>query len=1527
MKYFLLIPTVSFDLVLRRHLTIFELHISKFYFWTGLIIVFLYFITPISTLNAGEDNLRIETITVENGLHQNLVDGGIIQDSLGFIWIGSWGLQRHDGFSFIPYYHNPADDSSLRSNFVFGLFSDRQNNLWISTTGGLQRYQYQTDNFKNYYFVNEKQDTIPYDVYSLNNDSFGSLYAAINFAPDSLYINNDYILDEDYMPTGIYHFNWLKSEFTSLEFVNKTLSTFSTKNILNDENQDGIYETILYFPAQYYNETLEYKFVIVRNDKTIEWETYPNPDAGDYGNRHLKLDHDFLDLPVVAFNVNVIETNIKYSSETDRKKSIKVHFRVNLKNMNNPLKKGDIVELRGSLYPLHWEPRIGINKIYDMAFDKNDMLWVAVRENGVFLFDLLNNSYKHFFPSATKPNTISHRAVNDIFVDRDGDIWLSTYYGLNKYNPENNSFIRYLNNPLFSNSLLNNNVLKVVENQKGELWISYISDNSGISKFNKRSEEFTHYTEVFKNSRSLFIDSSDVIWLGSENRGINKIIRDPEKFNAHTIFKDEKNLLSDYTIFSLFEDSKENTWFSVYPKGLFKYNRKSKQYMFYEAGINNPDGPSSGWIRNFYEDKYKYIWFCAYNALNRFEPKTNKFEQYQTNLSYPYPFPYENLSGMSVIDEIFWIITPERGDLVRFDPTSGNIKNFHLGEQMNDITSDLNGVLWIITKSGVHKFDPDKGKFKSIHKFETKTPSFYRLNIITGASSVWYTCINGLMSYDPETGIKKLISEKDGLLSNTITAIEIDNHSNLWLSSKFGLTKYNPLKKTFKHYFKEDGFNTNDFNFWSHFKNKKSEIYFGSSDGFIVFHPDSIKDSDNIPPVVLTEIKIYNKTINMAKDPQFKRSIFTAEKISLNHDQNDISLTFSALDYTLPARNRYTFILENYDDHWRAPGKDRTAVYTNLDPGEYIFKVKGTNFDGVWNEEPKTLKITILPPWWKTWWSYSFYVLFFVGLIYSLRKYELNRQQLKHNFEFEHMEAEKLKEVNNMKSRFFASISHEFRTPLTLISGPVERLLKQINNKKQVSDLSRIQDNAIRMNKLVEMYLELSRLESGNLRLQKEEQNLVPLLNSIQASFESMADAKEIKLQFKTSVFSAICSVDIEKFELIIINLLSNAIKFTPQNGSITLSVETSEKQNELLIKVEDTGIGIPQNQLTSIFDMYYQVENEINKRISGTGIGLTMAKELIQLHAGKIEVESIQGRGATFKISIPVIAVSEISVKQKPERAGQSKGFDLLKSDNIIVDKDKSKKLILVVEDNHQMRDYIKSHLEEEYETELAANGEEGFARAIKTSPVLIISDVMMPEMDGYEFCTKIKNDFRTSHIPVILLTAKIEEQDMINGLATGADNYLKKPFKAAELHVRIKNLIENRNRLHRKFQTEQHMDFKEFKVTSADELFLEKCLNIIDSNLSNYDFSVEDFANEMALSRIHLYRKLKALTGLSTNKYIQTIRLKKAAVLLVSGYGNISQVAYDCGFSNPSYFAETFKEMFNISPTEYVKQAKNVT
>ncbi len=627
------------------------------------------------------------------------------------------------------------------------------------------------------------------------------------------------------------------------------------------------------------------------------------------------------------------------------------------------------------------------------------------------------------------------------------------------------------------------------------------------------------------------------------------------------------------------------------------------------------------------------------------------------------------------------------------------------------------------------------------------------------------------------------------------------------------------------------------------------------------FKPDRIYQNPSPPKMAITEIKIFDETLLFGKDSPLNKPIELTKSIELEHWQNDITIDYAALHYTRPEENRYRIMLENYDQDWRDAGLRRSAGYTNLSHGRYRFKVIGANCDGVWATTPATLEIFINPPWWLTWWAYTIYVLIFLGILSYTWILQARRLRIKNELKMKEFETQKLKEVDRMKSNFFANISHEFRTPLTLIKGPIEGLLSEEKSSEKREVFNMVLKNSGRLLNLINELLDLSKLEAGKMKLCVSENDIVSFTKGLVMSFVSFAERKEIQISVESSSKKIMVYFDKEKLQKIISNLIYNALKFTHARGKINVSI--AETEDKVEIEIMDSGIGIAEEELPKLFNRFYQVIKEGAPAHEGTGIGLALTKELVQMHKGTIDVESEKGKGSTFSITL---RKGKDHFSEEDIILDDNKEFDFpdikaqVLHDEIV--EDSGNPIVLVVEDNVDVMKFVSDILKENYQIITAENGNQGYEKAIDTIPDIIISDIMMPEMNGDEMCRLLKQEEKTSHIPIILLTAKASDEDKIEGLETGADDYIIKPFNEHELKVRIKNLIAQRRALREKYLREAEIHPAEVAVSSTDKEFIEKAIKIIEENLSDTLFSVEDFAEGLAMSRSQLYRKFSALS-----------------------------------------------------------------
>ena len=658
--------------------------------------------------------------------------------------------------------------------------------------------------------------------------------------------------------------------------------------------------------------------------------------------------------------------------------------------------------------------------------------------------------------------------------------------------------------------------------------------------------------------------------------------------------------------------------------------------------------------------------------------------------------------------------------------------------------------------------------------------------------------------------------------------------------------------------------------------------------------------------------------------------ISETDEIELPYSDNILSFGFALLDYNAPEKNLYAYKLEGFNSDWVQLGTKREIMFTGLSPGKYNLKVKGSNSDGVWNKNYASLKIIITPPWWRTLWAYSLYVLIFITGMYWMRRYELNRIRLRNDLKLEKVETDTLRNLDQMKSRFFANISHEFRTPLTLILGQIENIMSSDIDVQKKGKLQVANRNARRLMKLINQLLDLSKLEAGSMEFDAEQHNIVSFLKNLFYSFESLAETKNIKLIFDSVSEKIIMVFDPDKMEKIFYNLISNALKFTSAGGEIIVSIKIMEL-SFVKISIKDSGIGIPADRTDKIFDRFYQVDSSQTREYEGTGIGLALTKELIELHKGKIEVNSKEGEGTEFIIILPYnnlkstsIEIYEPSISNNFENVDNPDIQDDSSEDTFYQTEIKSKQqeIILIVEDNPDVRAYTIEHLEKDYKVLEAVNGEDGILKASDSIPDLIITDVMMPKMNGYEFSKKIRTEEKTSHIPIIMLTAKGTLNDRIEGLETGIDAYITKPFSVKELTATVKNLINQRKQLRKRFSKATIIKPSEVSAVSSDQVFLEKTIVIIEKHFEDENFSVDKLASEIGMSLSQLNRKLNALIDQPAGKLIRTFRLQRAAELLIKNAGNVSEICFRVGFNDQGYFSKTFRKQFGCSPLEYKKR-----
>jgi signal transduction histidine kinase/ligand-binding sensor domain-containing protein/DNA-binding response OmpR family regulator len=1193
------------------------------------------------------------------------------------------------------------------------------------------------------------------------------------------------------------------------------------------------------------------------------------------------------------------------------------------------------------------------NNIGVIFEDSRNRLWVGTRGGGMEFFDQKNKRFIHHRYNPADSRSISNNVVRAYHKDSQGSIWLGTQNGLNLLVEKDGGaeFVRYEHHKHDPNSLGNNSILSLSEDSYGRLWIG--TQISGLSIFDKKQNVFHNiypdpldqYSISSNSLWSLFRDKMGSMWIGARNRGLDKWDQHQQKFSQHNITPSGNYTLSNKDVTCFLEDETGNLWIGTDGGGLTYFDRKNNQYTSYIHEAGKPNSLGSNAVLSLLIDSKKRLWVGTWGGgLNLFDKKTKTFKHYIYNPSDP-----KSLNGNNIFTMCedsygnFWVGV-FYGGLNLFDPETDSFRHYNYhphkpnslsSNQIIKIFEDSQKNLWIGTDGAgldlLHWKGKDDVSFTH-YKYECSNGGTLSSNVINAIvedrhNNLWIGTGQGLNKINYRNQTFRVYRKENGLPDNVINGVIEDKNGFLWLSTNQGISKLDPLTGKIKNYTTADGLQSQEFIRGSYLKSQTGELFFGGVNGFNSFFPDQIKDKFFASPLYLTEFRIRNGLIKPdQKNSPLQKHISETEEITLSYADNDFGLGFAALNYSNALKSKYAYLLEGYDKDWQWVGTQRNANYAKVPPGSYTFRVKSVNNNGQFNDDEARVHITVLPPWWRTWWAYTLYAMILLGLLWWYRQILIRQLRLESDLKLEHLELMKMQEMERVKSNFFANISHEFRTPLTLILSPLKDMFAdnfQGDFKNQYQVMIR---NAERLLRLINQLLDLSKLDSGHMKLEPSYLDVVHFLKPIFSSFDTYARRKQIQYRFEHPDERIVLQADPDKLEKVVTNLLSNAFKFT-DSGAITLSV--SKVGDTIQIGVSDTGMGIPQEYISYIFDHFYQVAHHVYPvDQEGTGIGLALAKELVELHNGRILVESEAGKGTAFKVILPVGKGSQLHTGatgpkwQPAESELQSQAVsesaaceDLLAGEEV--------PLILLVEDNDDMRRYLRARLRRQYHIIEASNGAEGLKMGLNRMPDLIISDVLMPKMNGMDMCRALKNDVQTSHIPIILLTAQADSANKIEGLETGADDYVSKPFDSNELEVRVRNLIKSREMLIERFTRSNKLvlEPKEITITPLDEIFIKKVLESIEANISDPEFRVEDLGKDVGMSRMPLYKKIKALTGQTAVEFVRTIRLKRAAQLLKQQQLTVSEVTYDVGFNDLQYFRTCFKKQFGVSPSEYAK------
>ncbi|MBW4888521.1 response regulator [Mucilaginibacter sp. HMF5004] len=1144
---------------------------------------------------------------------------------------------------------------------------------------------------------------------------------------------------------------------------------------------------------------------------------------------------------------------------------------------------------------------IGGNNIKAITQDKQGRLFFGT-DKGLSMLLPNEKEFRTFRHSEQQPSSITNDVVYSAIVDAEGKVWIGTEDGISVFDPSNQTSLNARPNRRKSFSLTHKSVRSIYLAQRGIIWFG--TYQGGVNKYDpnlalfnlKRSSPFDPQGLASPAVTSFAEYTSDKIFVGTDGGGLHLFDRNTGLFERCTIKSKVTNSDNSLPIQAMDFDLNNKLWIGTFQNGLFVYDPITKQYKQYLAGPTNHD-LSQNDIFFIKKDKHGLMWLGTNGrGVDVFDPKTQTFSRYNSKSTVPLP-----LNGF-----------------------------------MRTMAEDDAGDIWLgSVGTGIAVLHPSTQTFKVYNKANSNLSDDGVLCIYHDrADNIWAGTNNGgLNLFDKKSNRFTQFNETNGLSNGIVYKILQDTRGIIWISTDKGISSIDPATKKIKNFSRPNGVQDSPFILGSGIRTSGGELFFGGQDGFNYFAPETLPTSNFMPPILLTELKVSNNTVIPGPNAPIDQQISSATDIHLPYGQN-FSINYVALNYTAPQQNHYSYKLKGFDRDWNYVNQEKTAYYTNIDPGDYVFEVRASNNDGVWNNKVTTINVHVAPPLWRTVYAYICYFILAASLLFYVRQRGI--QKIKNQLELEQekinaqqlvkqqrQEAERIHELDLQKIKFLTNLSHEFRTPISLILAPADKLLSLPKDPAIGNQVKMIRRNARRLLNLVNQLLDFRKMEEQELKLNLSQADLVAFIKEAAESFQDLSDRKKISLLVESTIDTLPTSFDPDKMERIVFNLLSNAFKFTEEGGliSVRMSIIDDEIQqmSTFCLTVSDTGIGIPGDIQNRIFDRFFMNSSGSTILNQGSGIGLSIVKEFVLLHGGEITVKSEVTEGTTFYLTLPVVRSDNFTIDQVTDTDESPSIQDEL-VDNIPTPQDLKVATILLVEDNEEFRFHLKDSLQSFYHIIEASNGKEGWQKALASHPQLIVSDINMPYMGGIELSQKIKNDKRTSQIPVILLTAMNAEEDQIKGLESGANDYLTKPFNFDILNTKIKNLLLYKRSLKDTYSKQIEVVGKEIKIESNDARLLNNVVKYIDEKLNDSELSVEELSRHIGMSRGSLYHKLLELTGLTPIEYIRSIKLDRAATFLEKSDYNVAQIAYMTGFGTPSYFSRLFKAKYGVLPSEYI-------
>ncbi len=1217
-------------------------------------------------------------------------------------------------------------------------------------------------------------------------------------------------------------------------------------------------------------------------------------------------------------------------------------------------------------------------EVRTLFLEKNkNILWVGA-VSGLIKLNIESNQFQEY---NTTNSNISHNTVRTIFKDSENNLWVGTFDKLNLLKPQSEVF-KSINLKTRQNTNIKYNlVLSICPYSDDNDSLLYVGTETGLVLYNRNSDEMEFFHEENSNLsnsviKAILKSKSGTVWLGTDF-GLGEMNDD---FEITSYFHDlnKNNSLVNSIVWDIFEDSSGTIWFGT-NNGLSILSNTRVRFEFCPITYQYENNLLGYEIRDIIETSEGNYWIASQNGAIKYglnkqlievlnSSQEGKRKLTDDNITRLFEDPKGNIWIATNGGLAIWNIKEEKLTRYSADNTSGKglrsnfIESFH---QLED------GTLLVNTQKGLHKAIENESGFEfeflrtthlfielsgnylwsyiGANLFKTNVVSFERnleitfevpeknieiLSILfTDENNIWLGERNGLIHYNLNTGQYNYYKIKSNR-NYPLISLLADNNGNIWASSYSAILKFSIDTKNFDIYPSGDEIPINHFERKCAFKSSNGDLIFGGQDGFIRFSPENITKSDFVSPVFFTNLVVSNQEVIPNKPIEgnlvLRNDIAFTSDLVLNHNNKSFSVEFSSLHYGSREGIRYAHKLENIDTEWNyTNGHIGTASYSNLKPGNYTLKVKGTNKDGDWNEKETSLHIKIKPPFWASPIIVVLYVIALILVIGSMIVYYRNRVKMKSQLKIARLEKEHANSLSKTRQQFFVNIAHEFRTPLSLIIGPTEKLEKQKDLSITSKDYVRIiENNARRLLWLNNQLLDFRKLETKTMALTVSEFNIIEFAKNIYELFVDKAERKNIEYQFQSDFEQLNVFMDIRKIETILFNLLSNAFKFTSENGKIIVRIKSDDltrnnKSNAgILISVCDSGIGITEAEQTKIFERFYQADEAI-KMERGSGIGLTLVKEYVNMHQGEIKLKSEVGKGSEFKIVLPLLSEPEskqflVSKEQQIQPLLRSE----TKVDSKIILQKFGAPNILLVEDDNEIAEFISMGFKDKFNVKTARNGKEALNFISQKVPDLVISDINMPEMDGIEFTKRFKSNPKTAHIPLILLTGQSQSEIQLEGLKSGADAYMIKPFEIELLEVRIDNFLKRQEQLSQFIKIKDISKPKDFQITTQDEKMLEKVVASIEKFISDPDLNIEKVCADTGFSHSMLYRKIKNLTGQTLNEFIRTVRVQRAEQLLRTKKFNVAEVMHETGFTNHSYFSKSFRKLYKVSPKEYVNK-----